>query len=682
MGAIKTNDGRQSDSEQRGSIKKKLLFRTLTAAVAGLLTAAILISLISGIQIQHLENENIMLTSQNAAQQISEYFTKYIEISKQLAANGELLAMLEELESGQSVTEHPNFDCIMETMHNMHNTDAKNMVDVWAADVESNQFFEDTGYISEIGVWDITTRSWYHEVMAAKDTVVTEPYIMTSTGELVTSIITPIYNSSGALSGVAALDLSLNALTEMMAAQKLGSSGFFFLMTQSGVIMYAKDDELLQTSIQNADISSEIKKGFANKKYQNYTYHFGGHKNYGYMSLAGESGWVVLSGMPSAEYNADFYKVLASIVFLFLCVIAALCIVISKIATGIAKPIHQLHEVAEQIAVGQLDVELSIESNDEIGEVAAAIDKTVFRLKDYIKYIDEIATVLNDIAKGNLQFTLNQDYAGEFGKIKAALQHISKTLSETIKGIRASADQVNSGAGQISQAAQALAEGATNQAAAVDELLATVTDISSQVRINADYAKNAAENADIVKKNIELSNGDMNELVSAMEEINSCSDAIRTIIGNIEQIADQTSLLSLNASIEAARAGEMGRGFGVVAGEVGNLSKESVIAVQKSTELIQNSVNAVQRGMNLVNKAAERLAESVEGVVDLTSMMNELSEASQNEMGNLSEVEKGISQIANVVTDNSAMAEESAASSEQLSAQATTLNDMIDLFQV
>ena len=142
MGAIKTNDGRQSDSEQRGSIKKKLLFRTLTAAVAGLLTAAILISLISGIQIQHLENENIMLTSQNAAQQISEYFTKYIEISKQLAANGELLAMLEELESGQSVTEHPNFDCIMETMHNMHNTDAKNMVDVWAADVESNQFFE------------------------------------------------------------------------------------------------------------------------------------------------------------------------------------------------------------------------------------------------------------------------------------------------------------------------------------------------------------------------------------------------------------------------------------------------------------------------------------------------------------------------------------------------------------
>ena len=174
----------------------------------------------------------------------------------------------------------------------------------------------------------------------------------------------------------------------------------------------------------------------------------------------------------------------------------------------------------------------------------------------------------------------------------------------------------------------------------------------------------------------------MNELVSAMEEINSCSDAIRTIIGNIEQIADQTSLLSLNASIEAARAGEMGRGFGVVAGEVGNLSKESVIAVQKSTELIQNSVNAVQRGMNLVNKAAERLAESVEGVVDLTSMMNELSEASQNEMGNLSEVEKGISQIANVVTDNSAMAEESAASSEQLSAQATTLNDMIDLFQV
>lgn len=174
----------------------------------------------------------------------------------------------------------------------------------------------------------------------------------------------------------------------------------------------------------------------------------------------------------------------------------------------------------------------------------------------------------------------------------------------------------------------------------------------------------------------------MQQLVGAMEEINSCSDDIRAIIKNIEEIADQTSLLSLNASIEAARAGEMGKGFAVVAGEVGNLSKESVTAVQKSTELIENSVNAVKRGMSLVGMVASRLSESADGVVGLAGMMEKLSKAAHKEMDSLSEVEKGIGQIASVVTDNSAMAQESAASSEELSAQALTLNDMIDTFKV
>ena len=126
----------------------------------------------------------------------------------------------------------------------------------------------------------------------------------------------------------------------------------------------------------------------------------------------------------------------------------------------------------------------------------------------------------------------------------------------------------------------------------------------------------------------------------------------------------------------------MGKGFAVVAGEVGNLSKESVTAVHKSTELIENSVNAVKRGMSLVGMVASRLSESADGVVGLASMMEKLSKAAHKEMDSLSEVEKGIGQIASVVTDNSAMAQESAASSEELSAQALTLNDMIDTFKV
>lgn len=670
------------DNKKRESIKKKMLVRTMTPTIVGLVIAGILISFIAASQIQTLNDQNIMDSSLNASYRIGEYFTKYMEVGKQLGANQELIDLFDGLQPGEKIAQAPEYASVIATMTNMHNTDSENILVVWAADVDSSQCIEDGGYISEIGEWDITSRSWYSQVSAARTTIVTEPYANSSTGEMVASIVSPVFNAAGEMTGVAALDLSLNAVMEMMEEQTLGNTGFLLLLTKDGTVMYADDTTILQNSIQDISIAEEVKTGFANGKYGTYSYRYAGTKNHGYMTQAGDSQWVVLSGMPSLEYNLHLYKLVGSSVLLFAIIIAVLCVLITQIATGIVRPIQELHSVADKIARGELDVEMRISSDDEIGQVAEAIDKTVVRLKDYIKYIDEIAEILKEIGEGNLLYSLKQDYAGEFGKIKAGLENLSKTLTETIEGIDTTATQVTSGAGQIAQAAQALAEGAVNQAAAVEELLATVTDISGQVRENAEYAKNAAEDADAVKNNIELSNQEMGQLVNAMEEINECSNAISAIIANIEEIADQTNLLSLNASIEAARAGEMGKGFAVVANEVGNLSKESVLAVQKSTELIHNSMNAVKRGMDLVSSAADRLAESVEGVVHLTDSINELSSIAGSQMNSLAEVEKGLDQISNVVNDNSAMSEESAASSEELSSQATTLNGMIEFFHI
>ena len=666
----------------RGSIKKKLLMRTIAPTVIGLLVAGILITIIAGSQIQSLESQNIKNCSLNAANQISEYFTRYIEVSRQLGSNQELIDLFTKTQKGEPINQSAQYKSVMATMTNMHNTDTENIQVCWAADVDSSQCIEDSGYVSEIGEWDITSRGWYTQVLEAGTTIVTEPYENSSTGKMVASIVTPVFDSSKNMIGVAALDLSLDAVTDMMQEQKLGDTGFLLLMTEAGTIMFSNDESLLYSSLLDLGIGENVKEGFKSGTYGEYDYRFSGSKNYGYMQQAGDSRYVVLSGMPSLEYNMDLYKVIGSTVLLFAVIIGVMCVLISRIAMGLVRPIHKLHKVANQIAEGELDVELNVSSNDEIGEVAESIGKTVVRLKDYIKYIDEIAEVLGEIAQGNLLYTLKQDYAGEFGKIKVALENISVTMKKTILGINSSADQVTGGAGQIAEAAQALADGATQQAAAVEELLATVTDISYRVRDNADYAANAANSADSVKKSIEYSNEEMRQLVSAMEEINECSNAISVIIANIEEIADQTNLLSLNASIEAARAGEMGRGFAVVANEVGNLANESVSAVQRSTELIQNSMDAVQRGMELVNQTAKRLEESVNGVIGLTDQMNELSAAARGQVESLSEVESGINQISSVVSDNSAMAEESAASSEQLSAQASTLNEMIGIFVI
>ncbi len=664
------------------SIRTKMLVRLITPTVIGLLLAGTLISLIAGNRIRRLQNDNIMDNSLKAAYEISEYFTKYMEISKQLGTNQELINLFEEIKPGDKVTDASQYETVMASLNNIYQTDTVNILTSWAADIDSSQFFEHNGFVSELGEWDITGRSWYQQMIKEGSTIVSEPYVSSSDQRLISSIVTPVYNKSGEMVGVAALDLSLSAVVDMMAEQKLGNTGFLLLMTQAGVIMYAPDESLQQASLLETEISQEIKDAFNNSDFGFYSYKFAGGTNYGYMTQAGDSRWVVLIGLPSLEHNMDLYKVVLSIVILFAAIIVILSILITKISNGIVRPIHQLHEVADKIAQGELDVLLHVESNDEIGAVAESIDKTVVRLKDYIRYIDEIAGVLDEIASGNLMYELKQDYAGEFQKIKIALENISHTLTGTILGINDSANEVTGGAGQIAQAAQSLAEGATHQAAAVEELLATVVHLSEQVRDNAEYAKTAAGGADEVRKNIEFSNKEMHQLVVAMEEINSCSGAISAIIANIEEIADQTNLLSLNASIEAARAGEMGKGFAVVADEVGNLSKESVAAVQKSTELIKNSMDAVKRGMELVNETAGKLSESVEGVIMLADKMNELAQITNTQMQSLEEVKSGINQISNVVTDNSAMAEESAASSEQLSAQATALNEMIGKFHV
>lgn len=666
---------------KREYLGKKMLKRTITPTIISLVVTLIISTVLTGRELMKLQNEEIKKGSQNVAYQVSEYFTKYMEISRQLAVDHEMIQLFKNLTPGERIAEAEEYASVMETMANSHETDPENILVGWAADLDSSQCIEDSGYISELGEWNITERSWYSQVMETGQTVVTEPYENSSTGEMVASIITPVkYGTT--IVGVAGLDLSVQTVVTMMEEHKLGKEGFYLLLTPEGRIMYAPREDLLNTDFRELSMYKTMQEAFENRQYGSYTYRFDESKVYGYMEGTGSSQWIVLSGMPAGEYNTTLYRVTGMTVLLFAIVIALLSVVISKIARGITKPLEKLNEAAEKIAHGDLGIELDVSSRDEIGRLAASIQKTVVRLKDYIKYIDEISLVLDEIAEGDLVFTLKQDYAGEFGKIKKSLENIADTLTGTVKNINSSAEQVYSGADQIAQSAQSLADGATSQAGAIEELLATVNDLSVRVHDNTVYAGEAAQKADSVKQNIEFSNDEMKRLVGAMQEISDCSDSIRRIISNIEEIADQTNLLSLNASIEAARAGEMGKGFAVVANEVGNLAKESVEAVQTSTELIQNSLDAVQRGMNIVKGAADKLSDSVEGVVELAEKMNHIARENNHQMVGLDEIGKGIDQIAQVVTDNSAMAEESAASSEELSAQAMALNEMIGVFRV
>lgn len=273
-------------------------------------------------------------------------------------------------------------------------------------------------------------------------------------------------------------------------------------------------------------------------------------------------------------------------------------------------------------------------------------------------------------------------YVGDFEEILLAVRKINYSLSGTLGHIRESADQVGLGSSQMAESGQSLAEGATDQAASIEELLATVNNVAEQVERNTRNAVATSKKADEIGDQARASNEHILEMTSAMGKISETSREISNIIQTIEEIADQTNLLSLNASIEAARAGEAGRGFAVVAGEIGHLANLSAEAVEDTRRLIEAAASEVEKGNVIAGQTAEALQSVIEGMEEIVKAVEAVADNSNEQNNSMKQINMAIEQISEVVQSNSAAAEESSATSEELSAQAIELNDMIEQFKL
>ncbi len=312
-------------------------------------------------------------------------------------------------------------------------------------------------------------------------------------------------------------------------------------------------------------------------------------------------------------------------------------------------------------------------------DIIEGMNKT---LDAIVKPIKEASDVMQEMAEGNLTVNMDGSYEGDYAKIKEALNFTIKSFNEVLNNINTSTAQVASGARQVSDSAQALSQGSTEQASSIEQLTASMEEIASQTKNNASNANQANELALAAKGGAVKGNNQMKEMLKAMDDINEASANISKIIKVIDEIAFQTNILALNAAVEAARAGQHGKGFAVVAEEVRNLAARSANAAKETTVLIEGTIKKVEGGTKIANETADALNRIVEDVAKAANIVGDIALASNEQATGIAQVNQGILQVSEVTQTNSATSEESAAASEELSSQAEILKDMVSKFKL
>lgn len=382
--------------------------------------------------------------------------------------------------------------------------------------------------------------------------------------------------------------------------------------------------------------------------------------------------------------NAVNFILLAAI--LIVVIILGVSIIVAlrlgrKIAKSISTPVQELEKAAMHLSEGNLKVQISYQSEDELGNLAESMRQSCAFMQEVIEDTDSL---LKEIAAGNFQaYTKKEDvYIGDFKGLLVSIRQLREQLRDTLSEINEASSQVALGAEQLSGGAQSLAEGASDQAGAVEELTAMVNGVTDIAKNTVVITNHSYAQAMEFKKEVENSQYEMSHLLNAMERIKETSGNIEKIIVEIEDIASQTNLLSLNASIEAARAGEAGRGFAVVADQIGKLANDCAISSVNTKKMIQEAIAEVEVGNEITNRTSITLGKIASGIDILADSVQEVNVKATDQADSISQVEIGIEQITSVIENNSSAAQETSATSQELSAQAERLQGLVSQFKL
>lgn len=560
--------------------------------------------------------------------------------------------------------------------------------------VRSQNNYDEVGFVelngqgySNYGDFDFNDQ--LHFQAASKgDVFVGEPIINRLNGDIIIISGAPVYNDDKIVGTVYIVDL-VASVNDKIGEITFGKTGHAYIINKEGTVIFHKDPQKIadqsnaisQTDGKNPSLAKATEKILSSAESGTITYRQNGKSMFAaYCPVKGHEDWRLIITAPNREFTSI---VLISVLVNSIIGILLLAVNISLTARKIKDIIHPVDSVTERLvklAEGDLKTPVEIiNTGNELTILSNNLNDTIQSLN---LYISDITRVLAQLSDGNLDIQTEASFTGDFVSLKESIDTIVSSLNETMTQMNSAADLVADHSDGTSQGAKNLADSTTDQASVLEELTASIANVSEQVRLTADNASLANLRSLEAEKNVETCNLQMQSMINAMADIKAGSAKISDIIKNIEDIAEQTNLLSLNAAIEAARAGEAGRGFSVVAEEVRSLAEESAKAAQNTAQLILQSIETVENGTNIANETAESLTHVVNNTSEINGIIAEIAEAAREQAAAIEQINTGFEQMSDAVTTNSMTARESASSSEELANQAQNLKGLISRFSL
>ena len=538
---------------------------------------------------------------------------------------------------------------------------------------------------------DYSDREYVRQAMQG-NVFVSEPLISKITGELSIMVAAPLYsegNFGKSIVGVVYFVPHETFLNDIVSAIQIGENSRAYMINKSGgtiaditldtitvqnIEAEAQNDSSLQELAAIHAQMREGKNGFG-------SYTNGEDKMFAaYAPVMETDGWSIAVTAPQINYlastrDAMVINIAVIVVSILLSVVVALAL-----ALNIGRPMKACVNRMKLLVEGDLETPMpKIANKDETGVLVRSTESLVEGLRIVI---NDISYLLNEMVNQNLDVHTEHEevYVGSFQDILHSMRNMRLELSSAMRQVNHSADEVANASNQLSSSAQILSQGTAEQAGSVQELATRISMISEEVKDTADGALDVRRQTHQTGEEVFLCNQKMQNLVEAMEKIQTSSEEIEKILKTIDDIAFQTNILALNAAVEAARAGSAGKGFAVVAEEVRNLAGKSAQAAQNTSELIANSTDAVHIGTEIAQNTADILLGVVNSIQSVVDSIDHIAIVSNEQSESVEQVSEGINQISVVVQSNSATAEEGAAASEQLSAEAAALKELVDQF--